>query len=448
VPDRRLFTGWGGTAATAAEHRYVDAMSVATVVKGAGPRGLIARGLGRSYGDAAQNAGGLVVEFGHTIDEFTLDRETDSVTVSAGVSLDSMMRELIPHGYFLPVTPGTRFVSVGGAIAADIHGKNHHVDGSFGLHVRWLDLVDGTGTLRRLDPHQTPAEFWGTVGGMGLTGIITRASLRLRPVQSAWMRVDTERISNLDELLAQMVEGDDRYTYSVAWIDLLATGSAMGRSVLTRGDHASYDESPRRQRYQPLAFAPRTRLAAPPVVVGKPINALTIRAFNELWYRKAPRHREGQITSLAGFFHPLDGVGGWNRLYGPRGFVQYQFVVPMGAEDVVREAVGRISAAGFASFLAVLKRFGDADPAPLSFALRGWTLALDLPVSSGLSRLLDELDGLVVAAGGRVYLAKDSRVRPGDLAAMYPRLEEFREVRRTLDPSGVFCSDLARRLGL
>ena len=283
---------------------------------------------------------------------------------------------------------------------------------------------------------------------MGLTGIITRASLRLRPIESAWMRVDTQRVANLDELLAQMAEDDDNYTYSVAWIDLLATGSAMGRSVLTRGEHASYDEAPRRHRHQPLAFAPRTPLAAPPIVVGKPINALTIRAFNELWYRKAPRHRERQITSLAGFFHPLDGVSGWNKLYGSAGFVQYQFVVPMDADDVVREAVGRISAAGFASFLAVLKRFGDADPAPLSFALRGWTLALDLPVSPGLGSLLDELDALVVAAGGRVYLAKDSRVRPVDLAAMYPRLEEFREVRRILDPSGVFCSDLARRLGL
>jgi decaprenylphospho-beta-D-ribofuranose 2-oxidase len=448
VGDRQLFTGWGGTAPTAAEHQWVDAAALATAIKGAGPRGIVARGLGRSYGDAAQNAGGLVVEFGHTIDELQLDRETASVTVSAGISLDSLMRELLPHGYFVPVTPGTRWVTVGGAIAADIHGKNHHLEGSFGAHVRWLELVDGTGTARRLDPHGTPDAFWCTVGGMGLTGIITRASLALRPVETAWMSVDTERVPHLDELLHRMTDGDDRYTYSVAWIDLLTTGRAMGRSVLTRGEHASYEQLPPHLRRRARTFTPGDKLAAPPIVPGKPINPLTIRAFNEFWYRKAPQARSGQISSLSGFFHPLDGVRGWNRLYGRRGFVQYQFAVPIGAEDVVRQAVGLITRAGHASFLAVLKRFGDANPAPLSFPLRGWTLALDLPVADGLGRLLDDLDRLVLSSGGRLYLAKDSRAKPEDIAIMYPRLTEFREVRRTLDPDGVFCSDLARRLRL
>jgi decaprenylphospho-beta-D-ribofuranose 2-oxidase len=222
----------------------------------------------------------------------------------------------------------------------------------------------------------------------------------------------------------------------------------MGRSVLTRGEHASYDELPDRLRMRARDFKPRELLAAPPFVPGHLVNSLTIRAFNELWYRKAPRFRHGQIASLAGFFHPLDGVRGWNRMYGPRGFVQYQFVVPLDADDVLREAVRRITAAGQASFLAVLKRFGEANPAPLSFPMRGWTLALDLPVTAGLGPLLNELDALVVTAGGRVYLAKDSRARPDDLAAMYPRLDEFREARLALDPDGVFASDLARRLRL
>jgi decaprenylphospho-beta-D-ribofuranose 2-oxidase len=448
VADRRALTGWGGTAPTVAEHEFVDPAALAGIVKGVGRRGLVARGLGRSYGDAAQNAGGLVVEFPHTIDELRLDRDSGSVTVSAGVSLDALMRELLPHGYFVPVTPGTRFVTVGGAIAADIHGKNHHVDGSFGSHVRWLELIDGTGSLRHLDPETTPAEFWATVGGMGLTGIITRASLGLRSVETAWMSVDTQRVPNLDELMTRMAADDDRHTYSVAWIDLLTSGRAMGRSVLTRGEHARRDDLPRRLRGRALEFAPGVRLSAPPMVPGRPVNPVTIRAFNEFWYRKAPRARSGQITSISGFFHPLDGVSGWNHLYGRRGFVQYQFVVPLAAHDVVRQAVRAISASGHASFLAVLKRFGDADPAPLSFPLRGWTLALDLPVADGLGTLLDDLDRVVLSAGGRLYLAKDARARPDDIAAMYPRSGDFLEVRRRLDPEGSFCSDLSRRLGL
>jgi decaprenylphospho-beta-D-ribofuranose 2-oxidase len=272
--------------------------------------------------------------------------------------------------------------------------------------------------------------------------------LMLRPVESAWMRVDTERVPNLDRLIELMISGDDGYTYSVAWIDLLATGRSMGRSVLSRGEHARPDELPGRLQSRPLDFALGLRIPAPPVGPFTAINALTIRVFNELWYRKAPRSKHDEIASLAGFFHPLDFVTGWNRLYGAKGFVQYQFVVPDGAEDVLRDAVRHIAGAGHASFLAVLKRFGAANPSPLSFPIRGWTLALDLPVTAGLAPLLDHLDRLVMAAGGRVYLAKDSRAKPDDLAVMYPRLPEFREVRRSLDPDGVFQSDLARRLRL
>jgi decaprenylphospho-beta-D-ribofuranose 2-oxidase len=426
----------------------VDPTTIAAAIRGSNGRGVIARGLGRSYGDAAQNAGGLVVEFGHTSDHIVLDRESSTVTVSAGVSLDVLMRALIPHGFFVPVTPGTRFVSVGGAIAADIHGKNHHVDGSFGSSVLSLDLVDGAGDLHRLDPVTTPREFWATVGGMGLTGVIVAATMRMRPVETSRMTVDTERAANLDELLTIMAETDDRYTYSVAWIDLLTRGRAMGRSVLTRGEHAHVDELSPRQRRRALEFDPGQLVAAPDLIPTSLIGPLSIRAFNEVWFRKAPRIRRGQITSLSGFFHPLDGVGSWNRLYGPRGFVQYQFVVPFGAEGVLREAVDRITSAGHASFLAVLKRFGPGNEGLLSFPIPGWTLALDLPAAQSLAPLLDDLDELVAAAGGRVYLAKDSRARPETIAAMYPRLDEFKSVRDEMDPDHRFTSDLARRLNL
>jgi decaprenylphospho-beta-D-ribofuranose 2-oxidase len=445
---RRQLSGWGRTAPTVATHHLAAPDEIATLVKSAGPRGLIARGLGRSYGDAAQNAGGEVVEFAHGADHLVLDRASNSASVAAGVSLDALMRALLPHGYFVPVSPGTRQVTVGGAIAADIHGKNHHVDGSFGRHVRWLELIDGTGAARRLDPVSTPDEFWATTGGMGLTGVITHAGIDLRPVESAWMRVETQRVRGLDELLDVMGDrSDDGHTYSVAWIDLLATGRSMGRSVLTRGEHANVSDLPERHRADRLAFAPRRLLSAPALPSGIAVNPLTMRAFNEAWYRRAPRRRR-TLEPVAGFFHPLDAVDGWNRLYGRRGLLQYQFVVPTGAERVLAEAVAVVAETRQASFLAVLKRFGPGSAAPLSFPIAGWTLALDLPASPSLGGLLDRLDALVADAGGRIYLAKDSRARPDTIARMYPRLEAFRAIRRRLDPDGVFQSDLSRRLAL
>jgi decaprenylphospho-beta-D-ribofuranose 2-oxidase len=448
--ERLALSGWGRTAPTVAERHAADVDEVAAIVKAAGDRGLVARGLGRSYGDAAQNAGGEVVTVRPAGCDVVIDPSTDSATVSAGASLDALLRVLLPRGYFVPVSPGTRQVTVGGAIAADIHGKNHHVDGSFGQHVRSLDLVDGSGTPRRLEPAASSgssAEFWATTGGMGLTGVVTQASIGLRRVESAWMRVETQRLDRLDDVIAAMAD-DDAHTYSVAWIDLLATGRRLGRSVLTRGEHAGPAELGGRHRADLTAFAPGERLRAPTLPSGLAVNPMTVRAFNELWFRRAPRRPTTSIESIGAFFHPLDAVADWNRLYGRRGLVQYQLAVPTGADAALADAVRLISGAGHASFLAVLKRFGPSAPGPLSFPIAGWTLALDLPAHPSLTPLLDRLDALVADAGGRVYLAKDGRARPDTIARMYPRLDEFREVRRRLDPGGVFASDLSRRLHL
>ena len=443
--------GWGRTnPSVATVHRAGDDAELTGLVTAAGRRGVLARGLGRSYGDAAQNAGGVVVDMTTRDRVLAVDTATAVVQVEAGVSMDALMRLLLPRGLFVPVTPGTRQVSVGGAIAADIHGKNHHVDGSFGRYVLGMDLLCADGQIRRLSPNSEESElFWATVGGMGLTGLILRATLLMKPVETAYCLVDTQRCANLDELLQCMSEGDHRYTYSVAWVDTLARGTSLGRSVLTRGWSAPSASLPPKLRGRALSFAPRPVISAPPLFPRGVLNRVSVAAFNEAWYRKAPRVPTRRIQGVAEFFHPLDGVGDWNRIYGPRGLLQYQFVVPFGAEATLRRCLRILGDAGQASFLAVLKRFGEATAGHLSFPRPGWTLALDLPIGNpGLSRLLDRLDEEVLSAGGREYLAKDSRLPASAVAPMYPRLDAWRDVRRTLDPNGVFTSDLARRLQL
>jgi decaprenylphospho-beta-D-ribofuranose 2-oxidase len=338
-----------------------------------------------------------------------------------------------------------------------VHGKNHHADGGFCQWVARFTLATPTGIFE-VDPSSQPEVFWATAGGMGLTGVVTQATLRLLPISTASMAIRTDRTPDLDGAL-ELLSADDGH-YSVAWIDLLARGAGTGRAVVTRGRHAHPDELPAgrdpagrepagrdRTGGHRLAYAPSRRLSAPPWVPGGLLNTTTVRAFNEIWYRKAPRAQHG-LQSLQGFFHPLDGIGGWNRVYGRHGFVQYQFVVPISGLEVLRGAVELFAHDRVPGFLAVLKRLGP-QPGLLSFPLAGWTLALDIPrATPGLAGLLDRLDEQVAEAGGRVYLTKDARLRPDVLAVMYPALERWRAIQAELDPGGVLRSDLSRRLGL
>lgn len=424
--------------------------TVAAALKEAGHRGALARGLGRSYGDAAQNGGGTVLRLRTAGAAMVLDEQAGTLRVGAGTSLDEVMRRIVPRGWFVPVTPGTRFVTVGGAIASDIHGKNHHVDGSFGSHVRRLSLLLADGRVVEVSPDTDPELFWATVGGMGLTGVVLDATIGLIPIETSSMAVDTTRVPDLESLFATMTDGDDQYRYSVAWIDLLATGAHLGRSVLTRGDHARLADLSGRDLADPFAFAPRQIIDVPPVVPSPGVlNHATVAAFNEFWFRRAPRRRIGEVQRLSAFFHPLDMVGDWNRLYGRRGLVQYQFVVPFGAQDTMRRIIERLSASGVASFLAVLKRFGAANEAPLSFPQPGWTLALDMPTAAaGRGSLLHTLDEMVLDAGGRIYFAKDAHTTPETIRRGYPRLDEWMRVRERVDPHGTWQSDLGRRLQL
>ena len=441
-----MLTGWGRTAPSRATVvRPLDVAAIAAELVAPSRRGVLPRGLGRSYGDVAQNGGGVVLDMTALTGIESFDDRSGTITALAGTSLDAILRRIVPRGWFLPVTPGTRFVTLGGAIANDVHGKNHHVDGGIGDHVSAFDLVTADGAERSVTIASDPDTFAGTVGGMGLTGVITRATLRLLPIETSRMRVDTERAADLDDVMARMTSGDDRYRYSVAWVDGLARGRSLGRSVLTRGDHA------RSMSWGTVGAAMRWRSIHEPCrrfprIMPNVVTPITARVFNEIWFRKAPRADHGRIVPLVPFFYPLDAVGDWNRLYGRRGFVQYQFVVPFGEESTVREAIERLSASGSASFLAVLKRFGPGR-GMLSFPIEGWTLALDIPARRDqLGALLDDLDRRVADAGGRVYLAKDARLDPGVLAAMYPELGRADEIRSVLDPSNVFRSDLARRL--
>jgi decaprenylphospho-beta-D-ribofuranose 2-oxidase len=413
-------------------------------------RGLIARGLGRSYGDPAQNSGGLVARTTAVRGIRRLDLEAGLVVAAAGTSLDDLMRWLVPLGWFVPVTPGTRQVTVGGAIASDIHGKNHHRVGSWCNWVESITLVTPADGRVEVSPTDRPELFWATAGGMGLTGMILEATIRLTPIESAYLSVDTDRTPDLDTTLDLMESGDHAYDYSVAWVDIMTRGRAMGRSILSRGGFAPRAQLDARRMRDPLRFRSGTLGTFPARPAVRLVNPLTIQAFNEAWYRKAPRRDRARLQTISQFFHPLDMVHEWNRVYGRTGLLQWQCAVPLDATDDLRWIVEQLSASGCSSFLNVLKRFGPGNPGPLSFPMEGWTLAIDVPTVglAGLGDLLDRLDRRVVDVGGRLYLAKDSRMDPALLAAMYPRLDEWRKVRATVDPEGVLNSDLARRLAL
>lgn len=448
--NQQLLSGWGRTPRSMAEVIRPDtAELLATGLETAGPRGVIARGLGRSYGDPAQNGGGLVLDTTGVSGLVDLDVSTGIVTTLAGTSLHDLMRWLVPLGWFVPVTPGTRYVTVGGAVANDIHGKNHHGAGSWCDHVRALTLVTPAQGVVTVTPESDPELFWATAGGVGLTGIIIDVTFQLTAIETSRTVVDTNRTANLDEVMTLMTEGDDDFEYSVAWIDLLAKGASLGRSVLDRGRFATLEELPDKARRDPFAYHADALVPLPIVAPPHLLNPLTIKVFNELWYRKAPSERRGHLMTIPAYFHPLDMIQDWNRGYGPAGFLQWQPVVPFGAEDTLRLIVERLADAGCASLVNVLKRFGEGNSGMLSFPSAGWTLSVDIAADApGVSRLLDGLDELVLAAGGRLYLAKDSRMRPESLAAGYAQLDAWKAIRRRVDPDQVLQSDLGRRLDL
>jgi FAD/FMN-containing dehydrogenase len=403
----------------------------------------IARGMGRCYGDSSLNKSiASTLQYNKIA---ALDEQNGIITCQAGATLEKILEMIIPKGWFIPVTPGTKFITVGGAIAADVHGKNHHSEGTFTDHVLWFDIMLHDGTILRCSKKENVELFHLTCGGMGLTGIILSASFGLKKIETSGMRCENIRAANLEEVM-KLFDDSSSWTYSVAWIDCLATGKSKGRSIMMRGEHARKSET---GSSVPLRWLAKKKINIPVYFPSFALSTTTVKAFNELYYRKSSPRNIKYISSMDSFFYPLDALRNWNRIYGRRGFTQYQCVIP--AEDGskgINEILSRVSRSGKSSFLAVIKLFGEQNKNLLSFPMKGYTLAMDFPVESSLFSLLDELDEIVAGCGGRVYLAKDMRLNPVMLQRMYPALEKFCEGIRKYNPSYRFRSLQSDRTGI
>jgi decaprenylphospho-beta-D-ribofuranose 2-oxidase len=444
----KLLAGWGNYPVQRCPvHRPATSSRLAELVASMDGSDLIARGLGRSYGDAALNARGGVIEQAQFACLRSFDPETGLLECEAGISLAKISEIFLPRGWWLPTTPGTQYVTLGGAVAADVHGKNHHHDGSLGMFIEGLSLLTASGEVIECSRESRPEVFWATIGGMGLTGIILAAKLRLRRVETAFVDVRYHRTRDLDETLETFAAEDRKYRYSVAWIDCLARDASLGRSVIMLANDASVDQLPAKLKPRPLALPKRRPLNVPCYLPGWTLNSLSVKAFNELYYRS---HPDGQaIVDYGMFFYPLDHIAHWNRIYGRRGFVQYQALFPVAtARRGLVELLEAVADGQRGSFLAVLKSSGAANPGLLSYLYTGQTLALDLVHSPELPRLLKRLDEIVLRHSGRLYLAKDATMGAETFAAMYPRLEEFKRIKAMLDPNQRFVSSQARRVGI
>ncbi len=410
---------------------------------------LLAHGLGRSYGDAALIEGGRVILTRRLDRMLEFDESTGWLRCEAGVSIQDLVETFLPRGWFPPVVPGTWFVTLGGAIANDIHGKNHHVDGTICDHIRRVELLTASGEVVLCDAEHEPELFWATVGGLGLTGLILSLEIRLQAVAGPLIEMESVRVENLDHFFEVSAQSGD-FTHTVSWIDCVKTGKAMGRGIFMRGRHAGPGVQADPSVLGKVASAVSPILEVPIDAPGWLMNNATMRLFNEAYFRKTPKGTTPAITHFEPFFFPLDFVGNWNRIYGERGMLQYQLVVPHDPQHAaVREVLNQITKAGMASFLAVIKEFGSGNHGGLSFPMPGVTLALDFPNSGErLHALLDRLDDIVVAAGGRVYLGKDARLSMSHFRQMYPEWAAWKATRDAWDPERVFQSGLGRRLGL
>jgi decaprenylphospho-beta-D-ribofuranose 2-oxidase len=404
----------------------------------------IARGNGRCYGDASLSERTISTLKYDKILSF--DTKEGVFECQSGITLDQVLTVIVPAGWFLPVTPGTKFITIGGGLASDVHGKNHHVDGSISNHVVEMDVVLASDEVITCSPDAYSDLFEATLGGMGLTGVISRAKLRLKKIESSLISQKQLKAANLQELIGLFDEYKD-YTYSVAWIDCLKKGEHFGRSILMLGEHAGVNELPAHQKDEPLRLPKKKQIVFPFNLPSWVLNKFSVKAFNFLYYHKNFKKEIDSVVSYEPFFYPLDAVLHWNRMYGKSGFVQYQFVLPLNAAEGLIAIMNRIADEGLGSFLAVLKVFGKQESI-ISFPKEGYTLALDFPVRNGLLNFLDELDELVLKYNGRLYMSKDARMKPAMLVAGYPELEKFKSIVKKYNPDGKIRSVQSDRLGI
>lgn len=432
----RQLSGWGGISAPGVERQSENLEAITRGVS-------LTRGLGRSYGDSSLPTTSHPLVATSTLADriLSFDPDTGDLHAEAGFSVRDLMRLFLPRGWVTPVSPGTQFVTLGGMVAADVHGKNHHRDGTIGRHVRRLRLRVGTGEIVECSPAVEPELFWATVGGMGLTGHILDVTLRLVRVPSPWITGFARRIGDIDEFVAALKQTASEWPYTMGWIDCLSRGRHMGRGVLYCGRWATKEEAPAHFPKSPLRLG--VPFMCPSWVMGRFVG----RAFNEIYYRAHRVRAKTRIMHPEPFFYPLDSIQNWNRLYGRRGFTQYQCVLPDTAgQGAVRDLVELLTYIGGASFLCVIKDCGDEGQGLLSFPRRGVSIALDLPIRDNTQRVVDDLNEFVVNAGGRIYLAKDAFTRRAHFLQMEPRLDRFEAVRRKWDPQGVIQSAQSVRL--
>lgn len=409
-----------------------------------GAQGVIARGNGRAYGDSAIGAA-TTIDMRAMNRMISFDPETGQLVAEAGVILGDIIDRFLPRGWFPFVTPGTKFVSLGGAIAADVHGKNHHKDGSFGSFVDWIDVMDADGRITRLSRKKHRKRFDWTIGGMGLTGVIIAAAIRLRPVESAWIKQRTVVAENLTAAMEAFEAAQDA-TYSVAWIDCLATGDDLGRSLVMLGEHAQALDLPHQHRARPYETPVKRKKTLSFEFPAMVLNSKSVKAFNTLYWRKGVRADAEALVDWDTYFYPLDAILGWNKIYGRAGFVQFQCVLPLAQSEAgLTELLTETARTGQGSFLAVLKRFGAQD-SPFSFPMEGYTLALDFPANARTLALLDRLDAITLAHGGRFYLAKDARMSAATLHKADPRAKTFGTMRKEAGLHGPFASSQSERL--
>ena len=402
----------------------------------------IPHGNGRCYGDASLSS--EVVNTLRYDKILAFDELNGIITCQSGLLLSDLLKVIVPRGWFLPVTPGTKFITVGGAVASDVHGKNHHVDGSFSRHVVSMSVLTGTGESFVCSATANSDLFWATCGGMGLTGIILEVKFRLKRINTAYIRQKQIKAKNLEEIM-ELFEANSEYTYSVAWIDCLKKGKNFGRSILILGEHATVDEVTTPNYLMPKEKA---LLTVPFYFPSFALNGFSVKIFNALYYAKNYRKVMDGVVHYDGFYYPLDSILGWNKIYGKKGFVQYQFVLPhASSKNGLTDILTRINKHGTGSFLAVLKLFGEQDNL-ISFPMKGYTLALDFPIQPGLFAFLDELDQVVADYGGRIYLSKDARMKKEIFWRTYPHAQEFSSILTKYDPLKRFVSGLSERLTL